>query len=176
MQRLVVDCTMYRKSDTLHTQRSASRQVMSGKHVYASAGVPAGGEDCSAFSGVLCMLLTAGLSAAGLSAPAEGLSAAGLLTDSSASAGLKTMFGCSLLGLGGFASPSCLTGSGLSDEGSACFARGLLAAAAALTVFDSLHGNNGARVYTAQHPHMHVQPPNPRQSWQTAMLILCRLT
>lgn len=113
---------------------------MSERHVYASAGVPADGKDCSAFCGVLCMLLTAGLSA-----PAEGLSAAGLLTESSASACLTAFSGCSLLGLGGCVSPSRWTRSGVSDEGSACFARGLLAAAA-LTVLDSLHGNKGARV------------------------------
>lgn len=107
-------------------------------HAYAAASVPAGSEDCSAFSGVLCMVLTAGLSAVGLSA-------AGVLTAPSASAGLEAFSGCSLLGLGGCVSPSCWTWSRVSGEGSACFPRGMLTAAA-LTVFDSLHGNQGARV------------------------------
>ena len=103
-------------------------QVASHK-LFTPALVPALGDDRLASSSVFSLLLTAGLSAAGL------------LGNSSASAGSGARSGCSLLAFSGSTSLSCLTGSGLSDEGSMCFAVGLLAACA-LTVFDSLHLKN----------------------------------
>lgn len=106
-------------------ESGAGHDSVARHELYKSAGVPAAGGDCSALSKALSLLL------------ATGLSVAGLLNETSASSGLEARSGCSLLGLCGSVSPSCLTGSGVSDKGSACFAVGLLAAAA-LTVFDSL--------------------------------------
>ena len=101
-----------------------------------SAGVPAADDDCFVLSEALSTLLT------------SGFSGADLLADSSTS---SSRSGFALVGLCGSASPSFLTGSGVSDEGSVRFAMGLLAAAA-LPVFDSLHGNRCAKLWTANIP------------------------
>ena len=107
-------------------ESEAGCEAVACHELYTSAGVPAAGDDCSALSAVL----PTGLFGAGLS---------------SASSGVEARFVCSLLGLCESASPSCLTGTGVSDEASVCFAMGLLAAAA-LTVFDSLVSSRCAKV------------------------------